>query len=245
MRVYYDFHIHTGLSPCGDKDMTPNNIVNMAMINELNAIAVTDHNTVKNARSVIEAARAIDESFLVIPGMELETAEEIHCVCLFPSFEAAMEFDRFVEGYLSPLKNRPKIFGNQHLFDSTDNIIGELDAMLIGATSLDIETAAKTVRDMGGAFYPAHIDRSSNSILANLGFISEEMSMPVVEVSKAHDGLEFLTANKRILRGVKRFVQSSDAHYLEDIAEAKQYIDISGEIPIMEIMRFLRGEDII
>ncbi|MFR8669277.1 MAG: phosphoesterase, partial [[Clostridium] leptum] len=33
MRVYYDLHIHSCLSPCGDNDMTPNNIVNMSLLN--------------------------------------------------------------------------------------------------------------------------------------------------------------------------------------------------------------------
>ena len=30
-----DLHIHTALSPCGDMDMTPNNIVNMAQLKGL------------------------------------------------------------------------------------------------------------------------------------------------------------------------------------------------------------------
>ena len=46
MMLYYDFHIHSALSPCGDADMTPNNIVGMASIKGLDAIAVSDHNTV-------------------------------------------------------------------------------------------------------------------------------------------------------------------------------------------------------
>ena len=44
MKIYYDLHIHSALSPCGDNDMTPNNIVNMAMLNELDMIAeLGDH----------------------------------------------------------------------------------------------------------------------------------------------------------------------------------------------------------
>ena len=42
MNIYYDFHIHSCLSPCGDDDNTPNNIVNMALIKGLNAIALSD-----------------------------------------------------------------------------------------------------------------------------------------------------------------------------------------------------------
>ncbi|MEG2203410.1 MAG: PHP domain-containing protein, partial [Christensenellaceae bacterium] len=47
MQIYYDFHIHSALSPCGEDDMTPNNIVNMAKIKGLDAIAVCDHNSTK------------------------------------------------------------------------------------------------------------------------------------------------------------------------------------------------------
>ena len=46
MRLHYDFHIHSCLSPCGDSDMTPNNIVNMALLAGLDAIALTDHNRI-------------------------------------------------------------------------------------------------------------------------------------------------------------------------------------------------------
>ena len=36
----YDLHIHSCLSPCGDDDMTPANIVGMAVIKGLDLIAV-------------------------------------------------------------------------------------------------------------------------------------------------------------------------------------------------------------
>ena len=64
MKYYYDFHIHTALSPCGDEDMTPNNIVNMALLKELDMIAITDHNSCEN----VEAMKvAQDSNLLVIP----------------------------------------------------------------------------------------------------------------------------------------------------------------------------------
>ena len=85
MRVACDLHIHSALSPCGDMDMTPNNIVNMAILNGLDMIALTDHNTVGNVRAVLECAA--DKPICVVPGMELETMEEAHFVCLFPAIE--------------------------------------------------------------------------------------------------------------------------------------------------------------
>ena len=48
MNIYCDLHIHSCLSPCGDALMTPNNIVGMAYIKELDAIAVCDHNACRN-----------------------------------------------------------------------------------------------------------------------------------------------------------------------------------------------------
>ena len=38
MKACCDLHIHTALSPCGDMDMTPNNIVNMSVLNGLDMI---------------------------------------------------------------------------------------------------------------------------------------------------------------------------------------------------------------
>ena len=45
---YYDFHIHSVLSPCGDEDNTPNNLAGMASLSGLDIVALTDHNTAKN-----------------------------------------------------------------------------------------------------------------------------------------------------------------------------------------------------
>ena len=92
--VYYDLHVHSCLSPCADDDMTPNNIVNMAMLAGLNAVALTDHNSCKNCAAA--AAAAVEAGIIFIPGMELETAESIHVVCLFPTVEAAQRFSEEV-----------------------------------------------------------------------------------------------------------------------------------------------------
>ncbi len=88
----YDFHIHSCLSPCGEEEMTPNNIVGMAQILELDAIAVADHNTAKNLPAVM--ALGAEAGVLVVPAIEISTAEEVHVLSLFPSLEAALEMQR-------------------------------------------------------------------------------------------------------------------------------------------------------
>ena len=92
INLSYDLHLHSCLSPCGDNDMTPANIVGMAALLGLDAIAVTDHNSCKNCPAVLAAAK--EYGVLAVPGMEINTSEEVHAVCLFPRLEAAMDFDQ-------------------------------------------------------------------------------------------------------------------------------------------------------
>ena len=66
--ISYDFHIHSCLSPCGDDDMTPANIAGMAFLNNLDVIALTDHNTCKNCPAIMKKAEeygiSLDEKAL-------------------------------------------------------------------------------------------------------------------------------------------------------------------------------------
>ena len=55
-RFFYDMHLHSCLSPCGDNDMTPYNLINMAALNELDIVALTDHNSAKNCPAAADVA---------------------------------------------------------------------------------------------------------------------------------------------------------------------------------------------
>ena len=92
--LYYDLHLHSCLSPCGDDDMTPSNIVGMSLLKGLEVIAVTDHNSCKNCPAVMDAAQ--EYGILAVPGMEINTSEEVHAVCLFEELKAAMEFNAYI-----------------------------------------------------------------------------------------------------------------------------------------------------
>src|SRR5690554_1800193 len=93
-----DFHIHSSLSPCASHDMTPGNIVAMAKMKGLDAIAITDHNSCQNIECAIHQSENFD--VIVIPGMELETSEQIHFVCLFPDIKKAKIFEEIVRDKL-------------------------------------------------------------------------------------------------------------------------------------------------
>ncbi len=220
--VPYDLHIHSCLSPCGDADMTVNNIVNMALIKQLQLIALTDHNSCKNCPAFLKVAQ--QAGIAALPGMELTTEEEIHLVCLFPALENAMEFDRMVHARLMDIKNRPEIFGEQLILDEMDEVTGREETLLVGASSIGISEAPGLVRAYGGLCFPAHIDRQSYSVLSNLGQIPPECGFCTVEV---HDPLTFFAdgANAQIRAGY-HILTNSDAHYLQDIAEPEQFLHL-------------------
>lgn len=220
--IYYDFHIHSALSPCGDNDMTPNNIVNMAAISGLNAIAISDHNSVKNVKAAMEVGKHCQVA--VIPGMEVETAEEVHILTLYPSLEAAEAAEEEVYKALPNIKNRPEIFGEQLIMDWQDNVLGNEEKLLISPTSLSIEKLFDLVKSVNGIFIPAHVDRHSYSVLTNLGFVPDNLDIEFIEISKGVEDIESYLANRPDLKKYNIF-RNSDAHYLENISQKESHID--------------------
>lgn len=224
-RYYYDLHMHSCLSPCGDEDMTPNNIAGMGVLNGLNIMALTDHNTAKNCPAFFKAAKR--NGIIPVAGMELTTAEDIHIVCLFEELDAAMEFDAFVEKHRTLIPNRPDIFGQQHITDENDEIIGEDKYLLPNATDITVDAAYDTVKAHGGIAYPAHVDRDANGLIATLGDFPQYMSFTAAEFygsDKIADYEEKYPALKNKLK-----IVSSDAHYLWNIKEKKEYFEIDDE----------------
>lgn len=206
-----DLHIHSCLSPCAEDDMTPANICGMAFIKGLQAIAVTDHNTARNLPYVQEAADHY--GLILLPGIEITTREEVHLLGYFSATETAVEVGEIISSHLPPMKNKPRFFGNQLVMNTDDEIVAEEDRLLIGATDLTLSECTRIVREHGGAAVPAHINRGSNGLLVNLGFMPQEPAYPVLEVSPTLPVDESVIAGKRILH-------SSDAHRLGDILEA-------------------------
>ena len=221
-RYAYDLHIYTCLSPCGDNEMTPPNIANMAYVKGLDLIAVTDHNSAKNARAVMNAAR--DLPLTVIPGAELTTAEEIHVVCLLPDADSAEAFDRELETHMPQIPNQPDYFGDQLLMDENENVTGTFPWLLPNALDLSIDAVPALCEKFGGVCFPAHIDRPANGILAVFGLLPDTPVFPTLEV---HDPEKFFAdpANEAY-RAEHRVLTSSDAHRLGDMAEAAHFLEL-------------------
>ena len=222
MDFYYDLHIHSCLSPCGDMDMTPNNLANMAKLLGLDVIALTDHNSSLNCEAAMEVGREI--GLLVIPGMELTTSEDIHAVCLFPTLEKALCWNEYVDAHRIKIRNRPEIYGKQVIMNSRDEETGEVEHLLLPATEISIMNAYKTVKEFGGICYPAHIDRDSLSILSVLGEIDPSCGFRTFELADKNK-LSALKEQHPILCGMNT-VSCSDAHYLENMKEAQNCLSL-------------------
>ena len=223
-RYYYDLHVHSCLSPCGDDDNTPNNIAGMASLCGLNIVALTDHNTTENCPAFFEAARRY--GIVPIAGMELTTSEDIHVVCLFETLESAMAFGERVKDFKIPYKNRPDIFGKQQILDGQDNVIGEEENLLINATLISINEVPDLVSKFNGICYPAHIDRQSNSIISILGTFPES---PHFKCFELHDKANLDEYVEKYSLQKKQVIVSSDAHQLTDIRDKENYFDLDDE----------------
>ena len=226
-KYHYDLHIHSCLSPCGDDDMTPNNIAGMGVLNGLNIMALTDHNTCKNCPAFFKAARK--NGIIPVAGMELTTAEDIHVVCLFPELEAAMAFDEFIQSHRMLIPNRTDIFGFQYIMDENDEVIGQEEYLLSNATDIMIDTVYEIVKEKGGICYPAHVDRDANGIISTLGTFPDYdyMEFSTAEFHSAENIDEYNEKYPNLKNTLK--VVSSDAHYLWDIKEKKEYFEIADE----------------
>ena len=236
MELYYDLHIHSCLSPCGDMDMTPNNIAGMAYLKGLQIIALTDHNTCRNAPALIRAAEQY--GLIVLPGMELTTMEEVHVVCLFAELDDAMAFDAYVYERLMKIRNKTDIFGEQVIMDENDEPIGEEEYFLTNATEISFDQVFDVVTAHHGIMIPAHLDKSTTSLLSNLGFIPPDSKFTCAEV-KNLDKLHGLLRDHPYLKNC-RIISDSDAHYLPDISEAVHTLAFSDAHPSKkEILRKL------
>lgn len=227
MRVYYDLHLHSCLSPCGSEDMTPSNLVNMACLLGYDIIALTDHNSCLNTPAAVKLGKS--SGICVVPGMELCTSEEAHVVCLFPTVESAMGFHQYVAERSAKIKNRPEIFGRQIIMNENETVLGEEENLLLNAVSVSVNRVAAAARGFGGTAFPAHVDRSAYSVIASLGVIPPEAGFAAAEIGRAGNAEKLLKSNPE-LNG-KVLLCNSDAHYLENMPDPAAWLELPERTP--------------
>jgi len=204
--------VHTVLSPCAEVEMIPPLIVERALENSIDLIAITDHNSTLNFTSVKKAAE--NTSLVVLPGVELQTREEVHVLCLFDTIDQITEFQHIIDSHLPDLKNQPEHFGEQFVVDETGEFIRREEKLLLSSTSLSMNEAFNAVEKLGGLFIPAHVNRKAFGLLENLGFVPTDIAIPAVEISR-HITPEQAYQLFPQLKGFP-IVQDGDVHRLEE-----------------------------
>ena len=231
-KYYYDFHIHSCLSPCADDDNTPNNIAGMATLNNLQVVALTDHNTCKNCPGFFEAAKK--QGIIPIAGMELTTAEDIHIIFLFEKLDDAMDFSEEVNSRRILFPNRVDVYGEQYIMDGNDKIVGTDPYLLSNATTISVDECPSLAEKFSGICYPAHVDRQANGIIATLGTFPDIKGFKCCEFHDA-DKIEEYLAKHPI--GDRHIVVSSDAHFLWDMRDENKYFLIDDEPYSSDLVR--------
>ncbi len=211
--ILADLHIHTVLSACAEVEMIPPLIVRRACRLGLGLIAVTDHNACANAEAVIRAAEGT--GLAVLPGMELQTREEVHLLCLFDTVEQSLAWQAEVWSLLPPLENREEFFGPQYVVDAEGQWVRTEGRLLAASADIALEQAIARVHALGGLAIPAHVDRPSFSLLANLGMVPANLGADALEVT-ARFQPEAGFAQWPELRGWP-LVVDGDAHTLNDM----------------------------
>lgn len=211
----YDLHIHTCLSPCADRAMTPATVAGMAKLSGAELIAVADHNSAANLPAVQAACAAY--GLRLLPAIEACTAEEIHLLCYLPSVEAALELGEVFRRHLPPYPYDPSVWGEQWVMDEDDNILRREERLLTGALELDIYQTAALCRSHGGIPVPAHVDKDSYSLLSVFGLWDDSLGFELAELADLSRA-DALIQSGRLPDGLP-LLTSSDAHALETMRE--------------------------
>ncbi len=216
-----EFHVHTVLSPCADVEMIPPFIIQTASELGINLLAITDHNATANIEAVQKAAEG--SGITVLPGIELQTREEVHLLALFDHLDQAYAFQKIVDVNLPDQPNDPEHFGEQFVVDATGDFIRREERLLINSTHLELGEAVKNVHQNGGLAIPAHINRKAFGMIEVLGFIPPQVAFDAVEVSRHVDISKFLSSQRLPIR--QSVIQSGDVHRLDEFM-GRNYFEI-------------------
>jgi 3',5'-nucleoside bisphosphate phosphatase len=214
-----DMHIHSCLSPCASLEMSPKNIVKQAVKAKINAIVVADHNSARNSEVVAYECEKVGISYLY--GLEANTLEEAHILCIFDKLSDALELSNILYESILPIKFDKDTYGYQVVLDKDENVIDMPDKLLSAPTAISINELQEKVLNRNGLFIPSHIDRPYYSVISQLGFLPPTDLYTAVEVSKFCFHVEARELAHRF-----KYVTNSDAHNLDDIGLAYTEFDM-------------------
>lgn len=176
-----DLHVHTVLSPCAEIEMIPPLIVQESIERGIDLIAITDHNASANVSAVQKAAQG--SGLVVLPGMEVQSREEVHILCLFETLQQLNDWQTQVDTALPNLTNKPDFFGEQLVVDEQGEFIRTEPRLLLTSTRFSIDEIYQRVNALGGLVIPAHVERTKNGLFPLLGLVSPNWPVEAFEIS--------------------------------------------------------------
>jgi 3',5'-nucleoside bisphosphate phosphatase len=214
-----DLHVHTVLSPCAAVEMIPPLIVRTALEKGINLIAITDHNSTANIKAVQKAASETD--LKVLPGMELQTREEVHVLCLFDEIEQVEKLQNLIDERMPDMQNYPDIFGEQYIVDETGDFIRSELRLLSTSINITLKEAWENVDRLGGLFIPSHVNRQLFGLLPVLGFIPTDIPIEILEISRHISPQEAVQKFPSLEK--YRMIQNGDVHNLNDFLGSTEW----------------------
>ncbi|MBK8784494.1 MAG: PHP domain-containing protein [Anaerolineales bacterium] len=233
-----DLHVHTVLSPCAEVEMIPPLIVQEALEHGIDIIAITDHNASANVAAVQKAA--LGSSLKVLAGIEVQSREDVHLLCLFEKNETLAIWQSAVDAALPDTQNNPEYFGEQFIVDESGEFIRSETRMLLTSTHFSIDDIFEQVNALGGLVIPAHVDRTSYGLFPTLGLLSSEWPILALEISR-HLTPATAASAYPFIKGIP-LIQSGDVHQLDQFLGTT--IFTLAEPTLTEIKMALEGKDL-
>jgi 3',5'-nucleoside bisphosphate phosphatase len=236
VKVLADLHNHSCLSPCASLEQSPSLLARLARERGLQLVALTDHNSALNCPAFEECCRR--EGIAPLFGMEANSLEEVHVLCLFGSVEAALDFGLFLGSLLMDLPYDADKLGDQVAVDADEGVLELVDRYLGAALTLGFDELCAEAAARGALVIPAHVDRPMFSVSSQLGFLPPG----------PYDAVESMRRPAPALTGGLAAISGSDAHYPEHICRRPFAVELpeagigrGGEILLESLREALRA----
>ncbi len=208
--------------------MSPRTMAAKAAALGLEMMGISDHNSALDAPAF--AASCARNAVIPLFGMEINTAEEVHLLTVFPSPRSALAFGAGLRTSLPSFPWDPGALGDQPIVDADELILGEEELWLGSALDRGLDELARSAAECGALVIPAHVDRPMNSIHSQLGFLPEG----------PWDAVESMGICPSFLSRGRTVVSGSDAHVPEHIGRRPSQAELP-EALVMELRASLRS----
>jgi 3',5'-nucleoside bisphosphate phosphatase len=215
VKALVDLHNHSCLSPCASLEESPGLLARLARERGLDLVALTDHNSALNCPAFAEACSR--EGIAPLFGIEANSVEEVHVLCLFGAVDEALSFGEFLHGFLPDLPYDPDKLGDQVVVDADELVLDQLDYYLGAALSLGFDEVCAQAASRGALVIPAHVDRPMFSVSSQLGFLPP---------GGPYDAVESIREPAPRLRLGLAAISGSDSHYPEHVARRPTLVEL-------------------